>query len=286
MLIGLVIGGMAVQTSLKGPGTVLLATPLCLMVIPLFDSAAAMIRRKLTGRSIFSGDRAHLHHRLSERFGSTRAVAIVAVSCGVSAIAAWASIIWRNELVAVVSGAAIILMFVISKMFGHTEVSLLASRIHSAARSFFRLNGRHSGGDTHSTVHLQGNKEWELAWMRFRDAAMDLAVDKIELNVNAPMIQEGFHASWRRQAADLENGWRFEIPLLAAGRHRIGHIRVAGTRSLDVQAAGFEKIFALIEFFESEVETLFVQAGEGESVGRPNMADLRLVAQSREIGVT
>jgi UDP-GlcNAc:undecaprenyl-phosphate GlcNAc-1-phosphate transferase len=72
------------------------------MAIPLFDSAAAVLRRKLTGRSIFSGDRAHLHHRLTERFGSTRAVGIVALGSAASAAAALASIVWRNEFVAVV----------------------------------------------------------------------------------------------------------------------------------------------------------------------------------------
>ena len=57
MLIGLVVGILSIESSLKAPGTVLLAVPLCLMTVPLFDSAAAMMRRKLTGRSIFSGDR-------------------------------------------------------------------------------------------------------------------------------------------------------------------------------------------------------------------------------------
>src|SRR5580700_8786163 len=145
MLIGLVVGALAVETAHKGPGTVLLATPLCLMTIPLFDSAAAMIRRKLTGRSIFSGDRAHLQHRLLERFGNTRAVGIVALCCGATAVAALASIILRNELVAVVSAAAIIVIFVVSRMFGHAELRLLAFRAHSIVRSFFRVNGRPAG---------------------------------------------------------------------------------------------------------------------------------------------
>lgn len=285
MLIGLVVGGLAVQTSLKGTGTVLLATPLCLMIIPLFDSAAAMLRRKLTGRSIFSGDRAHLHHRLSERFGSTRAVAIVAVTCGLSAVSVLASIIWRNELVAVVSGAAIIVMFVVSKMFGHAELQLLANRMQSVARSFFRLNGRPRGGDTQSTVHLQGNREWELAWSCLKEAALDLPINNIELNVNAPMIQEGFHASWTRRASDLESAWRFEMPLVAAG-HRIGHIRVAGERSLSPQAAEIEKTLTLIESFESELEMLFVQPTDNSPLEHLRLAESALLTGSRAVSAT
>src|SRR5262249_20696536 len=67
MLIGLVIGVLAIRCSLKGTATVALATPMALLIIPIFDTAAAIVRRKLTGRSIYSTDRAHLHHCLLRR---------------------------------------------------------------------------------------------------------------------------------------------------------------------------------------------------------------------------
>jgi len=54
MLIGLFIGTMAIQASLKGPATVALAGPLALLAIPIFDTSAAILRRKLRGRSVFS----------------------------------------------------------------------------------------------------------------------------------------------------------------------------------------------------------------------------------------
>jgi UDP-GlcNAc:undecaprenyl-phosphate GlcNAc-1-phosphate transferase len=260
MLIGLLIGGLTLQTCLKGPGTVLLGTPLCLMAIPLFDSAAAVLRRKLTGRSIFSGDRAHLHHRLTERYGSLRAVAIVALGSGLTAAAALASIVWRNEFVAVVSGTAIILVFVVSRMFGHSELLLLSSRVNSFARSFLHLNRRLRGPDTHSTVHLQGSHEWKLIWADLTDAARDLPVNTIELDVNAPMIQEGFHATWTHQPAqppsDLDNIWRFKLPLVAGG-HQIGQIRVSGERSPNLPPGALERVLILLESFESELEALF-----------------------------
>ena len=66
MLIGLVVGALAISGSLKGPGTVLLAAPLAVWTIPIFDSVAAILRRKLSGRSIYTTDRGHIHHRLLE----------------------------------------------------------------------------------------------------------------------------------------------------------------------------------------------------------------------------
>jgi UDP-GlcNAc:undecaprenyl-phosphate GlcNAc-1-phosphate transferase len=283
MLIGLLVGALSVQTSHKGSGAVLLAVPLCLLTIPLFDSTAALLRRKLTGRSIFSGDRGHLHHRLTERFGSINAVGIVALGSGACAVAVLASISWRNDMVAVVSGGAIIVMFVVSRMFGHSELRLVASRFQSLGRSFLRLNGRPRVQGTHSAVHLQGNCEWDHVWMGLKEAALDLPVNNLELNLNAPMIQEGFHASWARRTVDEENTWRFELPLVAAG-HRIGHLRVAGERAPHLPAADLEKILCLFEAVESQLETLFIQsAGASRLVPREEPEFMATIAQTGSV---
>jgi UDP-GlcNAc:undecaprenyl-phosphate/decaprenyl-phosphate GlcNAc-1-phosphate transferase len=273
MLIGLVVGALSAQSSLKGQGTVLLATPLCLLTIPLFDSTAAALRRVLTGRSIFSGDRGHLQHRLTERFGSVRAVGIVAGIGGGSAVAALISVIWRNELVAVLSGIAIVAMFIVSRMFGHSELRLLESRIHSLARSSFRLNGRWQEAGTQSAIHLQGNREWEPLWTGLREAAFDLPVNNIELNVNAPMIQEDFHASWSRRTTDVETDWRLDFPLVALG-HRIGHLRLVGERTPDFPAAALVRVLSLFATFEGQLGILFA-----EPVEKPELA-LELAAHS------
>ena len=89
MLIGLIVGGLAIRASLKGPGTMLLAAPLALLTIPILDSTAAILRRKLAGRSLYETDRGHLHHRLLERFGSKyKVLACVAICSGVTCAAA------------------------------------------------------------------------------------------------------------------------------------------------------------------------------------------------------
>jgi UDP-GlcNAc:undecaprenyl-phosphate/decaprenyl-phosphate GlcNAc-1-phosphate transferase len=143
----------------------------------------------------------------------------------------------------------------VSRMFGHSELRLLASRINSLARSFLCFNGRPPERGTQSTVHLQGDRKWEPLWVGLKEAAFDLPVDNIELDVNAPMIQEAFHASWTRRTTDDESIWRFELPLVAAG-HRIGHLRVVGERSPNFPASGLEKVLCLFESFEGQVESL------------------------------
>ena len=117
--------------------------PLCLLTIPLFDSRAALLRRKLTGRSIFSGDRGTLALPPDRTLREHQAVGIVALGSGACAVAVLASITWRNDMVAVISGGAIIVMFVVSRMFGHSELRLVASRFQSLGdRSSDLTDGR------------------------------------------------------------------------------------------------------------------------------------------------
>jgi UDP-GlcNAc:undecaprenyl-phosphate GlcNAc-1-phosphate transferase len=225
MLIGMFVGILSINSSLKGPGTVLLAAPLCLMALPLFDSTAAMMRRKLTGRSIFSGDRAHIQHRLADRFGGIRAVGIVSVCCGLTGAAALASVVWKNELVALISGAAII----------------------ARKRA------------TKSSVRIQGSREWAQLWDSLTDAVEQLPVHKVELNVHAPMFQEGFHASWTRPASGPDDTWRFDLPLIVDG-HRIGQIGFAGERRPRLPRGDVERILTLCEGFESQLGSIFTIA--------------------------
>jgi len=214
----------------------------------------------------------------------------VAIGSGASGAAAMASIIWRNELVAVVSGAAVIVIFVVSRIFGHSELRLLASRLNSIARSFFHLNGQPRDRHIQSTVHFQGSREWDRVWTRLKEAALDLPVNKMELNLSAPMIQVVYHASWARRAADVENIWRFELPLMAAG-HQIGLLRVAGERLPNLPVGALEKIVLLLEAFESQLETLFTQtaaSGQAESIqSEPSeLAKPRVLTGITEISAT
>jgi UDP-GlcNAc:undecaprenyl-phosphate/decaprenyl-phosphate GlcNAc-1-phosphate transferase len=257
MLIGMFVGILSINSSLKGPGTVLLAAPLCLMALPLFDSTAAMMRRKLTGRSIFSGDRAHIQHRLADRFGGIRAVGIVSVCCGLTGAAALASVVWKNELVALISGAAIIAVFIISRLFGHAELYLLGARVYATGASFFDYRPRKRA--TKSSVRIQGSREWAQLWDSLTDAVEQLPVHKVELNVHAPMFQEGFHASWTRPASGPDDTWRFDLPLIVDG-HRIGQIGFAGERRPRLPRGDVERILTLCEGFESQLGSIFTIA--------------------------
>ncbi|BEP11811.1 MraY family glycosyltransferase [Acidothermaceae bacterium B102] len=89
MLIGLVLGSASITiTGSLAPDQVLslnvgtaflpLLLPLAVLAVPLVDLAMAVLRRLVAGRSPFSPDKSHLHHRLLEiGHSQTRAVLIM-----------------------------------------------------------------------------------------------------------------------------------------------------------------------------------------------------------------
>src|SRR5262249_13889999 len=104
MLIGLAVGVLAIRSSLKAPATVALAAPTALLILPIFDTTAAILRRKLTGRSLYTTDRGHLHHcLLRSGLSNRRALLAVAGLCLVTAVGALASLAWNNEALALLS---------------------------------------------------------------------------------------------------------------------------------------------------------------------------------------
>lgn len=67
MLLGYLLGAVAVQGLFKTVTALSVVIPLLALAIPIFDTGFAVVRRYRTGVSIFDPDRGHLHHRLLDR---------------------------------------------------------------------------------------------------------------------------------------------------------------------------------------------------------------------------
>ena len=67
MVIGLSVGLLGIQGTLKTSATLAITAPAVVMTLPMFDIVAAIVRRKLTGRRFDAPDRLHIHHRLLDR---------------------------------------------------------------------------------------------------------------------------------------------------------------------------------------------------------------------------
>jgi UDP-GlcNAc:undecaprenyl-phosphate/decaprenyl-phosphate GlcNAc-1-phosphate transferase len=134
MLIGLIVGALCVMASIKSHAVATLV-PICVLVLPFLDTTAAVIRRKLSGRSMAHADREHLHHVLLRKGLSVRTALLVVAVAGLFAGAgAVASVYFVNELIGLIVSLAIVVGLLITGLFGRHEFGLVKDRFGNAAR--------------------------------------------------------------------------------------------------------------------------------------------------------
>jgi UDP-GlcNAc:undecaprenyl-phosphate GlcNAc-1-phosphate transferase len=229
MLIGLTIGLLGIQSSMKELATVSLAAPLALLLLPILDTLAAIVRRKLTGRSIYDVDRGHFHHRLtSSGFSNVSVLALVTGLCLVTACGALAASYLRNGMWALLSAGMVVAILVTTRLFGSVELTLIRKRLASSASSVF--TARIPGAVREMSIQLQGSANWSDLWSRLTAWAVEAKLVGIELDVNAPAWHEGFHANWDctdGRAQDKEF-WRLSLPLRIK-TNVVGRMNVQGS---------------------------------------------------------
>jgi UDP-GlcNAc:undecaprenyl-phosphate/decaprenyl-phosphate GlcNAc-1-phosphate transferase len=222
MLIGLVLGTLSIQCSLKAPATLAIMLPLGLLVLPIFDTTAAIIRRKLTGRSIYTTDRGHLHHCLQRTGLSTSGtVAVIFLFCLIACTSVLASQAFENEYITLITVVSIVACLVVSKLFGHAEAMLIKGRLSSL---LLPTKGPH-----HMEVRLQGTINWDNLWQALKNQAAELNLKGILLDVNAPFLHEGYYANWGK-AGESDEGkplWHVEVPMASHGLS-LGRLVISG----------------------------------------------------------
>lgn len=247
MLIGLMIGVLSLRCASPQPGTVNVLVPLAVLIIPVLDTAAAIIRRKLTGRSIYAADRGHLHHCLLTRGLSNRQV--LAAVAGLGALAGVGAIVARMarfDGFAAIAAGLVIGILLWRGWFGHAELRLIGERARALAA---RLLERGSRAGRHMQVRLQGSIDWASVWEQFKEHAVELELTRLVLDVNAPALHEGYHARWVRadRASETTVHWHAELPLLLAGQ-LVGRLEVRGWRG---QESVWEKVALLAKLAEN-----------------------------------
>jgi UDP-GlcNAc:undecaprenyl-phosphate/decaprenyl-phosphate GlcNAc-1-phosphate transferase len=84
LFIGFMLAGLALAGSQKAPTIVAVAIPIVSLGFPILDVALAVIRRFLSGKPLFDGDKSHIHHKLVKRGLSQRnaVLTLYAVTAG------------------------------------------------------------------------------------------------------------------------------------------------------------------------------------------------------------
>jgi len=229
MLVGLMLGVLAMRSWLTEGSPISIAVPVVLMAIPLFDSGMAIVRRKLTGRSVFTVDRGHLHHNLM-RFGfkNRGLVGVITLLSLVTASGAVLGVVFQSDALSIGTMVFALGSLVATRVFGFAELELLCKRSLNFSRSIVARRGISDDKVRQQTVRLQGSREWDIVWSTMVEFAEKHQLGKISLDLNMPWLHEGFHASWHKnKLPEFSERWFLRLPVVSQARV-LGRIEVLG----------------------------------------------------------
>ena len=135
-LIGLVIGVLGIQGTLKSSATLSITAPVVLMTLPIFDVLMALVRRQLTGKPLALGDREHIHHCLLERgLGPWQVLGILGALCLATGAAATAATVFRMDALAWIMATTLLVLLIRLRVFGHREFGLIRQFLRRQAKN-------------------------------------------------------------------------------------------------------------------------------------------------------
>jgi UDP-GlcNAc:undecaprenyl-phosphate/decaprenyl-phosphate GlcNAc-1-phosphate transferase len=91
MFLGFVVAGLSISLTQDGSSPAAPWFPVLALAVPIADTAWAVVRRGMSGGSVFEADRGHIHHQLLER-GVTQRDAMLLLTA-VAAVAATAAVL-------------------------------------------------------------------------------------------------------------------------------------------------------------------------------------------------
>jgi UDP-GlcNAc:undecaprenyl-phosphate GlcNAc-1-phosphate transferase len=217
----------------------------------------AILRRKLTGQSIYATDRAHLHHLLLKRgYTAGRVVLVIGTLCVICALAAVASVLWDSEIVALGIAAAVLATLVLTRSFGHSECRLLAQRTRGAAASILGAPLGALPGRQPVCSRFHGDRDWERLWQSLVEFAERFDLCIVQLNVSSPAIGEEYHARWeRKEHPALSQLWRTEVPLHLQNLN-VGRLTVVGNVNHGSAVQWMSELIDGLSPFEIELQRL------------------------------
>jgi UDP-GlcNAc:undecaprenyl-phosphate GlcNAc-1-phosphate transferase len=282
MLIGLMLGVLTMrsmftqQTSgIQNPGISVpipmsITIPIVLMSIPLFDSFMAILRRKLTGRSVFTVDRGHLHHILMRHGIQDRMlVAVITVLSLITAGGAVAGVVLKSDLISLATMVFALGSLVVSRLFGFAELQLLSKHVTGFLSSLFTTLARSDSQVRQKVVKLQGTRNWEIVWETLVEFCEKHRLSRVSIDLNMPWLHEGFHADWHRsRMPEYSERWSFRLPLLRDGRV-LGRLEFVGRHHERETLQVISQLTELLETMRADIDFMmdeFIAAkGSGEA---------------------
>ncbi len=271
MMIGLVIGTLAIWGSVK-ESTVVAVAPVVALSLPLFDSVIAILRRVLTGRSLYAADRAHLHHRLLTRHSHSRMLLIVAALCGITTLAAVTSIAFGQQWIGIAGAGIVLGSLVLTRSFGNAELKMLLTRGSHFGESFLTRSHRCEETIRHKAVQLQGTRSWETIWQGLTEFAEKHDLARIKLDLNLSWLHEGFHGSWQRvRLPDKIEQLVLKMPVMVNER-QVGKLEIVGNGCHPGIIQSLEVLASRLHDLQPDIARLLEEAAAAEAAAAAQLA--------------
>ncbi len=181
MLIGLLIGVIGVQDSLKGTTAVSILVPVLAMGLPITDTIMAIFRRWVRNLPLSSADRRHIHHLLIGMGLNPRQAAVFLYSftaflCG----AVLMGVAWKNDFLALSLGVSGSLAFLLILMSRRDELATLSGDLK--AKRDRKKQERHASKETWEAIQrIELCETPSRIWDTLLDAAYKLGSDALRL---------------------------------------------------------------------------------------------------------
>ena len=254
MTLGLMISALSVRACSDGSSNAVSLPPLlALLTLPLLDVVTAIGRRSITGRSVFTPDRGHIHHCLRSRLGST--VAALGAAIGLATLGAGAAALVKvNGLGDLAPYLAIVIsvgLLVGTNTFGRSESRLLLFRIRTALIPLLTGGAVRRGG-IKQACHLHGIRDWAGVWDALIREVEDGGVWRVELAIDMAAAGEVYHGLWILPAASGDDQSWSVVHNLYAGGVPAGVLHVAGSIGAS-QSHHLAKVEELVRMLEDQL---------------------------------
>jgi UDP-GlcNAc:undecaprenyl-phosphate/decaprenyl-phosphate GlcNAc-1-phosphate transferase len=272
MVIGLAVGVLGMQGTLKTSATLSITAPVVVMTLPMWDVVLAVVRRKLTGRRFDAPDREHIHHRLLDRgLSQWQVLCIFGALCLTTGAAATAATIFRKDALAWITSLTLIVVMIRMKLFGYHEFSLLHRAMlgqWAALRQAFR---RVRGASDLKRIASADEDSLLQAWDSLIQEMQCKGIRRLDWRfANGPI--EG-RRRWVDPLVDNDRACRWSVS---------ASVQKLDGRSCEVRADGFEKPSNQrdVEFLTGLLRSFGTQVFElvEETEVLPLMEDIRIVS--------
>ena len=279
MLIGLLLAAISLKINDISQGkSWVLAIPLAVLVLPIVDTSAAILRRKLTGRSIYSTDHGHLHHCLQrEGFGRKGSLLIVIALSLLAATSAFISNIYNIELFAWAGIGLVCIILIQAGWFGRPEIRLIFKRF----KNYIRFSSKPSTNksSSHEGILLHGNDFWHTVWRRVVSYAQEHKYVYVDLNINAPAFHEAYHAQWAHSSTkskeEADQTASFQHPIFVNG-NCVGRLGIVMSKGSWENRGNLSHLVRLVDIVEESARFILVSPNlpEGELVEKNMGCDI------------